>query len=229
MLAHLDAEPHQAEAVIWTLSLDGTPIYAVLPCGPYATVGYERLRQFLREQLEEGVERISLGGVIIGQVRLMSGQSVPLVCPELRCMHSWSTAALIDAVTGTPAADADDSGERDADARKVAAVTNFLERVYFDLRNVGMTSRDRALNYAATNALTAAGIFEAALKADMELDTIETERSPICRPASECWDVVLCFFDPESILRSRRCHRFTVDVSDVCPVIVGNVRSWSMR
>jgi hypothetical protein len=77
--------------------------------------------------------------------------------------------------------------------------------------------------------MTVAGIFEAALKAKMELDTIEVERSPICRPDSECWDVVLCFFDPENVLRSRKCYRFTVDVSDVCPVMVGKVRAWSIR
>jgi hypothetical protein len=34
LLAYLGANPDQAAAIIWTLSLDATPIYAVLPCGP---------------------------------------------------------------------------------------------------------------------------------------------------------------------------------------------------
>jgi hypothetical protein len=64
----------------------------------------------------------------------------------------------------------------------------------------------------------------------MELDTIETERSPICRPDSDCWDVKLTFFDPERVFqRARKTHRFTVDVSDVVPVTVGPVRSWYVR
>jgi cyanobactin maturation PatA/PatG family protease len=175
------------------------------------------------------VERVSVAGAIIGQVRLMSGQSVPLICPELRCMYSWSTAALVEANSGKPPAKNAGAEKQEAHAQKAGSAANFLERVYHELRNLGLTPQERALNYAATNALTVAGIFEAALKAQMELDTIEVERSPICRPDSECWDVVLCFFDPESVLRSRKCYRFTVDVSDVCPVMVGKVRSWSIR
>ncbi len=229
LLAYLEENPDQAAAVTWTLSLDATPIYGILPRGPFAAAAYEQLRQFLREQLSEGVERVSIAGVIIGQVRLMSGQTVPVIWPELRCMYSWSTAALVEAVAGEPPPDSADPEERVAHAQKVVTITNFLERVYYELRNLGTTPQERALNCAATNALTVAGIFEAALKAEMELDTIEVERSPICRPDSECWDVVLCFFDPESVLRSRKCYRFTVDVSDVCPVMVGKVRSWSMR
>jgi cyanobactin maturation PatA/PatG family protease len=226
LLAYLETNPDQAAAVTWTLSIDATPIYAISPSGPFAATAYERLRQFLREQLEEGVERVSVAGVIIGKVRVMSGQTVPVIWPELRCMYSWSTAALVEAIAGEPQSDRE---ERETYAQKVAGVMNFLERVYYELRNLGTTPQERALNYAASNALTAAGIFEAALQAGMELDTIEVERSPLCRPDSECWDVILCFFDPESVLRSRKCYRFTVDVSDVCPVVVGKVRAWSKR
>jgi cyanobactin maturation PatA/PatG family protease len=229
LLRYLEANPDQASSVIWVLFMDATPIYAVLPNGPFASMGYERLRQFIQEQVSEGVERVSIAGVIAGHVRLMSGQSVPIIYPELRCMYSWSTAALVEVAAGEPPDDSAESREREAHGKRAGAVTNFLERIYHDLRNLGITPQDRALNYAATNALIAAGILEAALKEEMQLDTIEVEASPICRLDSECLDVVLCFFDPENVLRSRKCHRFTVDVSDVCPVIVGKVRSWSMR
>src|SRR5258707_9718284 len=47
-----------------------------------------------------GDERISVPGVIAGRVQLMSGQMVPVIWPELRCMYSWTTAALIKAVCG---------------------------------------------------------------------------------------------------------------------------------
>jgi hypothetical protein len=109
-------------------------------------------------------------------------------------------------------------------------VRNFLERVYHELRNLGVDPCHRAINYSATNALNVANIFESALKDNMQLDTIACERSPICRPDSDCWDVKLIFFDPENQLtRARKVYRFTVDVSDVCPVMVGPVRSWFIR
>lgn len=212
--AHLEQNPWNAEAIIWTLNLDATPIYAIQPRGVFASEGYERLREFLSEQRTDGVERISLPGIISGAATLMSGQVVPVVQPELRCMYSWTTSALVEAVGGGVSAE----GTR-----------NFLERVYHELRNLGLTSQDRALNYAATNAFNISGIFASALETKMELDTIEVERSPICRPDSDCWDVKLLFFDPENVLRSRRAHRFTVDVSDICPVMVGRLRSWSER
>jgi len=64
----------------------------------------------------------------------------------------------------------------------------------------------------------------------MELDTIEVERSAICRPESDCWDVKIHFFYPERHVQTvRKVYRFTVDVSDVVPVTVGTMRSWFVR
>jgi cyanobactin maturation PatA/PatG family protease len=228
LLAYLEENPDQAAAAIWTLSLDATPIYAILPRGPFAATAYERLRQFLREQLEEGVERVSIAGVLIGKAQLMSGQTVPVIWPELRCMYSWATAALVEAVSGKPPAQSAKTQEQEAYVQRADSVTNFLERVYHELRNLGVTPQERAMNYAAANVANAKNIFESALKKKLELHSIEVVPSPICRPGSECWDVKLSFFDPENMLRAKSVYRFTVDVSDVCPVMVGQVRSWSM-
>lgn len=222
LLAYLETNPEQATSLWWTLSLDATPIYVVTPRGPFANRAYERLRQFLGEQLDEGVERVSIAGVIVGQARLASGQVVPAITPELRCMYSWTTQALVEAGLG-------DNGSGEEYSQQRQSVTNFLERIYHELRNLGLTAQERAINYAATNAFNANAIFRDAWRAKLELDTIEVERSPICRPESDCWDVKLLFFDPENVLRSRRSYRFTVDVSDICPVTVGAVRSWSLR
>jgi cyanobactin maturation PatA/PatG family protease len=227
LLSYLDRTPWDAMSLIWTLNVDATPIYAVRPEGAFAGEGYQRLRQFVREQLVEGVERVSIAGVAAGSVRLLSGQVVPVVLPELRCMYSWTTAALLDTVSG-PAPP--ESADADASARKRQAVGNVLERIYHELRGLGLTSQQRAVNYAATNALNVEGIIESALKEEMEFDELDVERSPICRPGSDCWDVKLTFFDPRRQLeRARMVFRFTVDVSDVCPVMVGKVRSWSVR
>src|SRR5207249_3202412 len=79
MLAYLESNPWDAAAVEWTLSLDGTPIYAIRPQGPFAADAYKELRRFMREQLEEGVERISVPGVLTGKARLLNGQVVPVI------------------------------------------------------------------------------------------------------------------------------------------------------
>ncbi len=242
LLAYLQNNPWDAASILWTLHLDATPIYVIRGAGPFAAHVYARLQQFLREQITEGVERVSVPGWIVGQAQLLSGQMVPVIRPELRGMYSWSTAALIEAACG-----ADGGGARGTGAAKrrvgaragkgapiadhaPEAVASFLERVYFALRNLGVRPQDRALNYAAANAFQAAGVCLEAVKQQMQLDTIEVEPSAICRPGSECWDVVATFFNPAKVLeQARRVYRFTVDVSDVVPVMAGEVRSWSVR
>jgi cyanobactin maturation PatA/PatG family protease len=230
LLAHLDKNPWDAASLIWTLSLDATPIYAVQPSGPFAGEAYQRLRQFLRERLAEGVERVSVPGAIAGQVRLFNGQTVPTIEPEIRGMFSWTTRSLVDAVAGQPPAASTPASEQESHARKAAGVNDFLDRVYFELRNLGQTPQERAINYAATNAFNIEKVFENAMKEDMDLDTIEVEASPLCRPDSDCWDVKLFFFFPDRQVQTvRKAYRFTVDVSDVVPVAIGPVRSWFVR
>ena len=86
------------------------------------------------------------------------------------------------------------------------------------------------MNYAATNAFQVQSVFRDAIQAGMKLDTIGVERSPIGRPGSDCWDVSLTFFNPSRRLeQARRAYRFSVDVSDVIPVAIGRMRSWTKR
>ena len=49
LLSHLADFPYEAASVMWTLNLDATPVYAVQPAGPFADVGYVRLREFLQQ------------------------------------------------------------------------------------------------------------------------------------------------------------------------------------
>jgi cyanobactin maturation PatA/PatG family protease len=42
LLSYLDASPYDASSVIWTLNLDATPIYAILPMGPFGADAYMR-------------------------------------------------------------------------------------------------------------------------------------------------------------------------------------------
>lgn len=222
-LAYLAKNPWSAASVMWTLELDAIPIYVIRPVGPYSATAYERLRGFLDEQLHGRSERVSVPGIQRGMARLLNGEVVPMIEPDLRGMYSWSTDSLVKSLAGAES--------KSAKSREpvVEAVRGFLERAYYELRNLGLAPQERAMNFAATNAYQAAQIFERCIADELELDEIGVERSPICRPESDCWDVRLVFFDPAHRMeRARRVYRFTVDVSDVVPVTIGPVRSWSV-
>ncbi len=216
-----DPHPWDAQSIIWTLNLDATPIYAIAPTGPYASVAYERLRLYLGE---ENVERVSIPGYIGGSVRLLSGQVVPVIIPEVRGMYSWSVPALVESVRSqiTTAANVTQEGFE-------SQLADYLNRIYYDYRNLGITPQERALNFSATNAFQASVAIATAAGTERVFDSISVEKSPICRPDSDCYDVKLSFFDPENNLRSSRVFRFTIDVSDVIPVTIGQPRSWSRR
>ena len=77
----------------------------------------------------------------------------PDCCPASRCRCSIRTRA--GSMPGTcrrwrrPSRPADRGGDpRDP----AASVENFLNRVYYEFRNLGVTPQERALNYSATNA-----------------------------------------------------------------------------
>jgi cyanobactin maturation PatA/PatG family protease len=230
VLDYLDANPWDAPSFEWTLLAEGTPLYAIRPQGPFAGEAYQRLRTFLREQLTEGVDRVSVPGVLAGRATLLLGQVVPVLAPELRGMYSWSTAALVGAVIGPAPGERARAQQREEYERKRIGVTNFLERVYHELRNLGVQPAERAINFAATNAFQAGEAYASVLRENMELDTVRATPSSLCRPGSDCWDVEVYFFYPERQVQTvRRVFRFTVDVSDVVPVTVGPVRTWTTR
>lgn len=223
VVAFVTEHPEFAPALIWLVYQDSTPIYAVQPVGAYAAIGYERLRGALNSQITEGVDVVSIPGYAAGSVTLFNGQSVPVIAPEIRGMYHWSKAALVKAVTAELASDA---GAREA---REAHLGNFLDRVYYELRNFGVAPHERAINYSATNAHQIDQVFENAIKSSLMLDRIEYERSPICRPRSDCWDIKLSFFNPaRRFEQAKQVYRFTVDVSDVIPVTVGKVRHWEV-
>lgn len=103
-----------------------------------------------------------------------------------------------------------------------------LYRIYYEIRSLGLTSQERAVNHAATDAHQIMKTLRK-LEPGAELNSIEVEQSPLCRPGSDCWDVKLVFFFPDNVNKSNKVARFTIDVSDVIPVTVGEVRIWSER
>ena len=226
LVAYLASNPESATAVVWVLNQDSTPVYAIHPAGAFASRAYERLREFLNSQLTESVGLVSIPGYIAGKTTLINGQAVPVIVPEMRGAYSWSTQKLVRTVSGPEPKNKD---EREKYNEKISDIENFLQRVYYEIRNLGASSPERAINYASTNAFQVEQVFSNAIRANLKLDSISADRSPICRPGSDCWDVKLTFFSPAKRLeQARRVYRFTVDVSDVVPVTVGRLRDWDV-
>jgi cyanobactin maturation PatA/PatG family protease len=233
MITYLEANPAESTKLIWTLNLDLTPIYAIEAELPYAREVYDFLRTALRGHIQdensaEHIARVSVPAVLTNRtVRLFSSQVVPVAVAQYRGLWAWNVNALIDQVAGRFEA------EQHTIVR--AALRNFLDKVYYELRNLGKTSPDRALNYSATNAFQASEAMARALHPTelvgnaglYTLDDIDVTKSPFCRMDSDCWDVKLTFFDPENDRRARIVMRFTIDVSDELPVTLGPVRHWT--
>jgi cyanobactin maturation PatA/PatG family protease len=230
MTDYLASDISEARSLIWTLNIELTPVYAIEPKGPFAREAYLALQQLLSGQIqpedsEDYIERVSIPGVLSGRtVKLFSGQVVPVIEPQsTRGLYGWKVNTLVNAAFETVQAS---EGEADQEAMR-RTLGSFLNRVYYDLRNLGTTSQDRALNFGVTNAFQAASTFSQAVAQGMELDSITVEKSPFCRMDSDCWDVKLKFFDPENSRRAKKVFRFTIDVSDLIPVTLGDVKSWS--
>jgi thiazoline dehydrogenase / protease len=230
MVQYLDRNPDEARSLIWTLNLDQNTIYALEPKGPFAQDVYEMLLLMFAAQLEpetddEFVERISVAATRTNRtVELFSGEVVPVVTlHNVRGMYGWTVNALLNSAIASIR-----NMEPEQEPIMREAISAFLNRVYYDLHNLGQTSRDRALNFAATNIFQATSVFADAIASDRRLDTITVEKSPYCRIRSDCWDVLLTFFDPESSRRSRQVFRFTLDVAANLPVTIGSIKRWSI-
>lgn len=228
---HLELKPAEAKSLIWTLNQELTPIYALEPQKAFAYEIYAVFQSLLAGQIQpessdKHIERVSIPGILADRtVELFSGQVVPvLVLPNIRGIYGWQVSPLIEAAV--TAVNPEASGPNTVAMRR--SLKSFLHRIYYDLRNSGRLDRDRALNFAATNAFQAASTFKLAIASGMELDNIEVEKSPFCRLDSNCWDVKLKFLDPENSHRAKKIYRFTIDVVNIMPVTLGTVRSWSV-
>lgn len=226
LLHYLHQEPSSAASMLWTLALDSTPIYAIRPEGPYAASIYERLRELLQQQQRQGSECIAVPGTLVGSVMLENRHIVPVLVPELRGISSWSIHSVIESILGEQPAREQELALYEA---KAAEIIHFLERVFYELRNTGISPRERAINYAATRIYQLGQVFTDIVNAGMKLDIIDVDPAPICRPSADCWDVKLVFFNPSRRLtQARRVYRLTVDVSDIVPVSRGKICCWDI-
>lgn len=224
-----------ANALIWTITIDTAPIYAIKPESSFGFPMYAELASLLwqqetaepfkdvdvvtgigtgpteqtkKEKKKPPVTRVSQAGYVDGEVRLMNGTVVPQLLPVWRGMFGWK----VDDIAGK---------------NPPEHFKEFLERIYNQFRNVGVSPQDRAMNYSAFNAYNTRQIFKEMAHHTMFLDTVSVDRSTICRPDSDCWDTTWTFFDPtQTLTTARQVFQYTIDVSDVVPVSVGKLRQW---
>jgi len=228
LVTYLAAHPAQAEWLTWTLNVDATSIYALRPAAAFSRVLYTQLRQWLG-QFPEGTHiHLSVPGVVTGTTRLLSGEVVPVLQPVLHGLYCWSPEDLLHQFMLDGKLDANEQRQIDEIDERI---DKFQQRVYAELRNRGATPQERALNYAATEAFQLLYVQMSDPTQDiqdLELSEVVAAASPLCRAdsAPHCWDVELRFFYPEDLTRARRVYRFTVDVSDVLPVMLGDHGEW---
>jgi cyanobactin maturation PatA/PatG family protease len=215
-------EPWHHLGLSWTLNQNGSPIYVIEPEGPFADRAYQRLLKFFKEQYGREADRVAVPGVITGRKRLLNGLTVDVIDPDLRGLCNWNKQALIKALFCARGEQQDLLPDQEHE------LSSFLDRIYHELQNLGVRPEHRALNYAGTN-LFEVGEILGTRGEKRTLDTIHLEPSQICRPGSDCWDVVLSFFNPDQLQPVSKIYRYTIDVSAVIPVTVGAIRSWEVR
>jgi cyanobactin maturation PatA/PatG family protease len=214
LLEYLEKNPFESENLIWTLVYDDYPLYAIKPEGPFASHVYTQLRGLFADQLKGKAVMVSLPGHLKSkQIQTEFGQSLSTIAPAVQGIKGW---------------DLKSSDNKSIDKGLLAKVVDFTNRIVYDFRNGGIEPKDRAINFAVTESLKIEAVFEKALKESLELSTVTVDKSPISRPDTVSYDVKLTFFHPQKRMEvANKVFKFSIDVSDVIPMLIGEIKVWS--
>lgn len=228
-------------SLVWVLFQENQPLYALRPLQTFANIVLQHFANFLFNQSRHEwllgpdgeplvpkkanpnkADRVSIAGRIIGDITLYNGQRVPVLDVSTRALFQWTVDLLIkDVAEAHPEV-------LDAESDLYKALKNLLDRIYYEVRNLGQAPSDRAINFMATNIFEAADVIVDAIKNGKALDSIYAEKSPLCRPKSLCFDVVMRFFDPKNRLeKALDEYRMTMDLCDLAPIQIGTTRKWA--
>jgi cyanobactin maturation PatA/PatG family protease len=224
LLSYLKEEPSESASILWVLMVGRVPSYIIQPTGAFASDIYRRLVEVLDEQVTKGVERMTLPGAIVAHGPISTGATLPIVVPTLRSMFTWTMEALVEALLGDRPKGRS-SGKSESITK--AAMRSVVDRVLNDYVNLGVRPEDRALNYAITDVSRLGQIVRGAADEGVAFVKVMVEPSPVTPQERQWFDVVWTFVDPQNDRGLKQHHRFTVDVTDVSPVPVGEVRAWA--
>jgi hypothetical protein len=173
-------------------------------------------------------------------VRLFSGQVLPVVTVQAGGLYTWNETALIDTLVEEINVQRQATVGDPIEIETVRLILRaFLDKVYYQFRNLGQSGADRAVNYAATNAFSlvselANGFLSGRLTPQRAgdvpplyaLEDISVQPSQYTRIDSECYDVIITFFDPTNDRQARVAYLYVIDVSEVLPVPLAPTRQF---
>jgi len=247
--AALEAEPPVGLDWGATPNAEGRRAGVVNPAYPPVSYVHRVFREALRGQALDPnnanfVARVSIPGRLSNRtVRLFSGQVLPVVQVQAGGLYTWNETQLINSLVGEINTQRKAPLGDPADQETVKLIVRaFLDKVYYQFRNLGQSGADRALNYAATNAFSvvselANGFLSGRLTPRRHdepaslyaLDDISVQPSQYSRIDSECYDVIITFFDPTNDRQARVAYLYTIDVSEVLPVPLAPTRQFMIR
>lgn len=204
----LEAHPHEADALHWTLVRDGEPRYVLAPRGAFASRTVEELRRALARE-DRGSGGVAVAGRLVGQARLEDGRSLPVLAVSPDGVRRWH---------GPAAPEPSRMAAEDARA--------LFQRLAEETRNDGLRPEDRALNFAVTSVAPVASALDEAARRGLSLQDIAVGTPPL-GGRGERREVILTFFDASARqTRARWRYRITVDVTEVIPTLVGTPTSF---
>jgi hypothetical protein len=179
--------------------------------------------------------RIAIAGEIVGQTRLYTGETVPVVAPVLRGCANWKSSALLDFLGGSP-------------DLVLAGTLRILAALYEHVRNPGITDCERAKNYWVTQVfqgmrnildneyfLSLFGI-DPKPGPDRILEALKiTPGDLVCQPGTcnpigaRVMDVELSFYKFDNVFGGDVVLSQPIDVADVVPVVRGKQRLFQRR
>lgn len=180
------------------------------------------------------VDWVAISGSVIGETKLFNGDVVPLIAIAESGVIPWDKRATIAIASQQACSDnklcALMSETDSVDDEVEEALSRALDKIYYEFKNNGVTDEDRAINYVGTNILSMADVFSdvftlteqgVGFGTKYEFESYYVEKSKVQRPTGNLMDVILKFFEPGNLDKAYKCYRFTVDVADVNPVIIG--------
>jgi hypothetical protein len=214
----LQNSPEASKDLLWTLEVNGTPVYCLELDTEASEFALDGLHSFVRKMsvrqpssAPESLPISAVGGRLTGESRMVNGLSVPMLKPDARSMFTWTPAGLMETMA-------------EAEPPGLASALNLLREL---AKRPGSEAGDRAMNFAATQPAALAPAFRAAADAGLQLARIAVAAHNVAIFGSDRIDVRFLFQlakAPQSVAKLEAV--LTVDVQETSPFCTGPVRLW---
>jgi hypothetical protein len=210
----LRQRPSLSKRITWVLEENGNPVYILRPVGPLAGEILGNLAEMLSAQARGEVDTVSIPGVrLSASSTLRDGTALPRVSMDVvRGLYAWTLESTVT--------------RSNLDSASSEILLSILRDIRSHARNDGAGGPARALNYLLANPVQLVMSTLGARREGLSFKDFGILRSTFSRPYSDCWDIELRFIDADDEFRSQLVHRHTIDVADILPVSVGQMKAW---